>query len=204
MRRCAAKTAPSSAPTGVPDAAPASFTGSTPPSSIHAAISTPAKSTPANACKNGCRRNSAAAPLLRGGEDDCAAFAETNSPMAFFLRKAAKNNFVTVLDKSACFTRRQCQRFAAARGQFEQATPAILLWSGYCSRTNQVANFQIAAVARVMSHHLRHGPIHGSKAGLGQPKRASAGAPHGLRRQIGFQRDVEPAFRTIGRVVEMR
>ena len=36
-------------------ATPANFTGSTSPSSIPAAISTPAKSTPENACRNGCR-----------------------------------------------------------------------------------------------------------------------------------------------------
>src|SRR5580704_19643503 len=93
-------------------------------SSIRAAISTPARSTPENACRNGCRWSRRRS---RRRQNNGAAFAEADARITFLRAKAAEDDLVAVFDKTALLAARQFERFAATCAEFEEATPARFL-----------------------------------------------------------------------------
>src|SRR5262249_40690325 len=144
-RRCGCATARLSAPPADRAAKPASSTGFMSASSTRAAISTPARSIPENACRNGCRRSDSLSPragrggLSPGRLNDGAALTEADAHGAVFGAVAAEDDFVAVLDEAALLAARQFERLAAARREFEQAAPARFLRTRNCAGTEQVA-----------------------------------------------------------------
>src|SRR5579864_870279 len=138
-KRCAAATAPWSAPSAGRAARPANSTGCMSASSTRAAIFTPAKSIPENACRNGCRWSRGRS---RRRQYNCAAFAEADARIAGFGAKAAEDDLVAVFDEAALLATGQFERIAAARGEFEQAAPARIVGARDRARRNQVADLE--------------------------------------------------------------
>src|SRR3712207_4287392 len=76
----------------------------------------------------------------------------------------AQQHLVPVLEVSALLAGGEPNRLLAASGGLEQATEAFLAWGRDGARSEQVARLQIAAVAGVVRHHLRHRPVHVARA----------------------------------------
>jgi len=90
------------------------------------------------------------------------------------------------------------------RGEFEEASPARSLRAGDRPGADEIAGLEVAAVAGVVCHHLRHGPIDRRERTLREAQRCSPGFPHRRARKIGLKRDVEAAMGAVLRIVEIR
>ena len=85
-----------------------------------------------------------------------AAFAETDARIILFGAKAFEDDLVAILDKAALLAGRQRDRLAPARGELEEAAPAILVWPGHGARAEEIADHKIAAVAGVIRQPPRN------------------------------------------------
>src|SRR5207302_1520 len=85
-----------------------------------------------------------------------------------------------------------------------RAATARCFRAGDRAESEEIADLEIAAIAGVMRDHLRDGPVEKRGRGLRQAMRRHAVAAHRFGCEIGFERDVESALRTILRIVEMR
>src|SRR5580700_9079755 len=200
-KRCAAATAPWSAPSAGRAAKPANSTGCMSASSTRGAIFIPAKSIPVSGCRNGCRWSSGRS---RRRQNNGAALAEADPWIAGFCAKAAEDDLVCRLLLEKKNAARQFERFAAACAEFKEATPTRFVRARHGARSDQIADLEVAAVAGLVGDHLCDGPIHQRERGFRDARRRGAVLAHGVGQEIGFQRDVEPAVRLIVRVGKMR
>src|SRR5579871_4379084 len=97
-------------------------------------------------------------PASTGRLNDGPALAEADAHGAFLGAVAAEDDLVAVFDEAALLAAGQIERLAAAGGEFEQAAPARFLRTRHRTRSEQVADLQVAAVAGVVRDHLRDGP----------------------------------------------
>src|SRR5712671_2163878 len=81
--------------------------------------------------------------------DGRAAFAEADAGEARSLAVAAEDDLVAILEKPALLAGRQRDWLPAAFAQLQEARPAVRLRARHRARAHQVANFEIAAAARV-------------------------------------------------------
>src|ERR1700691_1556864 len=169
--------APWSVASAGPAATPAIFISCMSASSTRAAIFIPARSIPANACRNG-RRSSDVAILSSRRQDHRAAFAEADARKARLGAKAAGDDLGAVLDETALVAGRHWDRLASARREFEETAPARFVRAGTGARAEEVADREIAAVAGMMGDHLRDGPVRCRERRLGETLRRGAGATH--------------------------
>src|SRR5271165_6205468 len=71
------------------------------------------------------RKTREVALLERRRLNDGAALAEADARKAFARAVAAEDDLIAIFQKRALLAARQLERLAAARGQFEQTTPAL-------------------------------------------------------------------------------
>src|SRR3954471_21000288 len=137
-----------------------------------------------------------------GRRDRGAAFAEADAGGAVVAAaKRAEHHLVAVLEECALLSVLQRDRLRAARGDFQEAAAAVVLRARAGAGADEVADLQVAAAGRMVSDHLRHGPVDGRKRAAAQPERFFAGRTHFLGCEKTLERDVEPAARAVpGRI----
>src|SRR5262249_4912588 len=138
------------------------------------------------------------------GQDQPAALAEADAGAARTLATGAEDHLVAVLKERARLVVRKRDRLAAPQPGLERAAPALVLRAGAGAGRLEIADLEIAAVAGVMRHHLRHRPVDRRERSMAQSERLFARSAHLLGCEQDLERDVDPAARLVGGVGEMR
>src|SRR6476661_4855194 len=132
------------------------------------------------------------------------AFAQTYTSVPVAGTAAPKEHFVAIFEEGACLAARERKRVARIRAHLEQASTCGPLGTRKRAGSDQISRAQVAAVHRVMRHHLENCPVEIPRARLSERARRNAVAAHLLRGERDAKLNVDSASRAIHRAVEVR
>ena len=120
------------------------------------------------------------------GQNRPPATAQPDAAESVSLAEASEDDFVSIFQKFPLLSRRQRDWILAPRGEFQQASARRFARARNRSAGQQITRAQIAAIARVMRQHRRHGPVHVAKIASAQNHRIDASLAHPHRQQRNF------------------
>src|SRR5438552_5287266 len=134
---------------------------------------------------------------------DAGTAAKSNSRVASTLTESADRDLIPVGEKQARFTVWQRQR-PQTPGNLQEAPPGAVVRSRYRAAGNQIAGPQVAAVARMMRHHLSHRPIHVAERAATEAHGLQPLFPHALRLKAHVDGQIHAADSFVARMREIR